>query len=100
MRREELYLRDIVEAANHIAGFIAGFDPPAFQESEQRAFSSSETRAAASPMMASFCTTALAAQNKASYRAATVMERRAATFEWCSPCFCWPWWRDRWSIAS
>jgi uncharacterized protein with HEPN domain len=34
MRREELYLRDIVEAANHIAGFIAGLDPPGFQESE------------------------------------------------------------------
>jgi uncharacterized protein with HEPN domain len=34
MRREELYLRDIVEAADHIAGFIAGFDPPGFQESE------------------------------------------------------------------
>ena len=34
MRREEIYLRDIVEAANHIAGFIAGFDPPGFQESE------------------------------------------------------------------
>jgi hypothetical protein len=30
MRREELYLRDIVEAANHIAGFIAGLDPPGF----------------------------------------------------------------------
>ena len=34
MRREELYLRDIVEAANHIAGFIAGLDPMSFQESE------------------------------------------------------------------
>jgi uncharacterized protein with HEPN domain len=34
MRREELYLRDIAEAANHIAGFIAGLDPPGFQESE------------------------------------------------------------------
>jgi uncharacterized protein with HEPN domain len=34
MRREELYLRDIVEAANHIAGFIAELDPSGFQESE------------------------------------------------------------------
>jgi uncharacterized protein with HEPN domain len=34
MRREELYLRDIVEAANHIAGFIAGLDRAGFQESE------------------------------------------------------------------
>jgi hypothetical protein len=28
MRREELYLRDIVEAADHIAGFIAGLAGP------------------------------------------------------------------------
>jgi len=34
MRREELYPRDIVDAANHIAGFIAGLDPSGFQESE------------------------------------------------------------------
>jgi uncharacterized protein with HEPN domain len=34
MRREELYLRDIVEAANHIAGFSAGLDRAGFQESE------------------------------------------------------------------
>jgi uncharacterized protein with HEPN domain len=34
MRREELYLCDIVESANHIAGFIAGLDRPGFQESE------------------------------------------------------------------
>jgi uncharacterized protein with HEPN domain len=34
MRREELYLSDIVEAANHIAGFIAGMDSSGFQESE------------------------------------------------------------------
>jgi uncharacterized protein with HEPN domain len=34
MRREELYLRDIVEAADHIAQFLAGVDFPAFNESE------------------------------------------------------------------
>jgi len=34
MRREELYLRDIVEAAGHIAGFIQGMDHSGFQESE------------------------------------------------------------------
>lgn len=34
MRREDLYLRDIVEAANHIAGFIAQIEFAAFQESE------------------------------------------------------------------
>ncbi len=34
MRREELYLRDIIEAANFVAQFIAGFDRAAFQQSE------------------------------------------------------------------
>ena len=34
MRREELYLRDMVEAADHIAGFIAGLDSAGFEESE------------------------------------------------------------------
>jgi uncharacterized protein with HEPN domain len=34
MRREELYLRDIVEAANHIANFIAALEFSSFQESE------------------------------------------------------------------
>jgi uncharacterized protein with HEPN domain len=34
MRREELYLRDIVEAVNHIADFIVQIDFAAFQESE------------------------------------------------------------------
>ena len=34
MRREELYLRDIVEAADHIAGFVAGLDYPSFEASE------------------------------------------------------------------
>lgn len=34
MRREDLYLRDIVEAVNHIAGFIAQIDFATFQESE------------------------------------------------------------------
>lgn len=34
MRREHLYLRDIVEAADHIAQFIAGLDRSGFQESE------------------------------------------------------------------
>ena len=34
MRREELYVRDIVEAANHIASFIAGLSPSGFEESE------------------------------------------------------------------
>jgi uncharacterized protein with HEPN domain len=34
MRREELYLRDMVEAADHIAGFIAGLDSQGFEESE------------------------------------------------------------------
>src|ERR1039458_697884 len=34
MRREELYLRDIVEAADHIAAFIAGLDAASFHESE------------------------------------------------------------------
>jgi uncharacterized protein with HEPN domain len=34
MRREDLYLRDIVEAADHIAGFIAGLDVSSFHESE------------------------------------------------------------------
>ena len=34
MRHEALYLRDIVEAADHIAGFIAGTDFAAFQKSE------------------------------------------------------------------
>ena len=34
MRREELYLRDIIEAADHIAQFIAGFERAGFQGSE------------------------------------------------------------------
>jgi len=34
MRREELYLRDIIEAADHIAGFIAGVQASEFHESE------------------------------------------------------------------
>lgn len=34
MRREELYLRDIVEAANYIEQFIVGLDRSGFQESE------------------------------------------------------------------
>lgn len=34
MRREELYLRDIVEAAAHIAQFIAGLGRSGFQKSE------------------------------------------------------------------
>jgi uncharacterized protein with HEPN domain len=34
MRREDLYLRDIVEAADHMAGFVAGLDLASFEESE------------------------------------------------------------------
>ena len=34
MRREELYLRDIVEAADFVAQFVDGLDRPAFQQSE------------------------------------------------------------------
>lgn len=34
MRREQLYLNDIVEAAEHIAAFIEGSDFEAFRESE------------------------------------------------------------------
>jgi uncharacterized protein with HEPN domain len=34
MRREELYLRDIVEAADFVAQFITGLDRVAFQKSE------------------------------------------------------------------
>ena|SRR3989338_557603 len=34
MRREELFLRDLVEAADHIAPFITGLDRSGFQESE------------------------------------------------------------------
>jgi len=34
MRREELFLRDIVEAADHIAEFIRGLDRSGFQKSE------------------------------------------------------------------
>ena len=34
MRREELFLRDIVESADHIAQFITGLDRSGFQESE------------------------------------------------------------------
>lgn len=34
MRREDLYLQDIIEAADHIAVFIAGVDFKAFQQSE------------------------------------------------------------------
>ncbi len=34
MRREELFLRDIVEAADHIGQFIAGLDRLGFQRSE------------------------------------------------------------------
>lgn len=34
MRRDELYLRDMVEAAQHIAQFVAGLEFSAFQESE------------------------------------------------------------------
>ncbi|MCX6026853.1 MAG: DUF86 domain-containing protein [Chloroflexi bacterium] len=34
MRREELYLRDIIEAADHIVQFIGGFDRAGFQGSE------------------------------------------------------------------
>jgi uncharacterized protein with HEPN domain len=34
MRHESLYLNDIVEAADHIAQFIAGVDFETFQKSE------------------------------------------------------------------
>src|SRR4051794_7547315 len=34
MRREQLYLADIVEAADHIASFLTGCDQPRFYESE------------------------------------------------------------------
>jgi uncharacterized protein with HEPN domain len=34
MRPERLYLNDIIEAADHIAGFIVGADLEAFQDSE------------------------------------------------------------------
>ena len=34
MRRDTLYLEDIVESADHIADFIAGHDFQAFQKSE------------------------------------------------------------------
>ena len=34
MRRDDLYLNDIIEAADHIATFIAGADFEAFQKSE------------------------------------------------------------------
>jgi uncharacterized protein with HEPN domain len=34
MRHESLYLTDIVQAADHVAEFIAGTDFPAFQQSE------------------------------------------------------------------
>ena len=34
MRHESLYLNDIVEAADHIAEFVAGANFQAFQESE------------------------------------------------------------------
>ncbi|MGC9968988.1 MAG: HepT-like ribonuclease domain-containing protein [Bryobacteraceae bacterium] len=34
MRREELYLRDIVEAVDHIGAFIAGIEFSSFEESE------------------------------------------------------------------
>ena len=34
MRREELYLHDMLEAADHIAGFVAGLGFPAFEETE------------------------------------------------------------------
>lgn len=34
MRRESLYLNDIVEAADHVAEFIAGTDFAAFRKSE------------------------------------------------------------------
>jgi uncharacterized protein with HEPN domain len=34
MRREELYLRDIVEASGYIAQFLAGLDRSGFQSSE------------------------------------------------------------------
>ena len=36
MRHESLYLNDVVEAADHIAEFIAGADLEAFQKSEMR----------------------------------------------------------------
>jgi uncharacterized protein with HEPN domain len=34
MRRDELYLSDIIEAADHVAAFIEGADFEAFQKSE------------------------------------------------------------------
>ena len=34
MRRDDLYLNDIIEATDHIAAFIAGADREAFQKSE------------------------------------------------------------------
>jgi uncharacterized protein with HEPN domain len=34
MRRDDLYLNDIIEAADHIAQFIAGVDFQTFQNSE------------------------------------------------------------------
>jgi len=34
MRRDDLYLNDIVEAADHIAGFLGETDLEGFQKSE------------------------------------------------------------------
>jgi uncharacterized protein with HEPN domain len=34
MRRDDLYLRNIVEAADHIAGFIAGIEFSTFEKTE------------------------------------------------------------------
>lgn len=34
MRREELYLHDIIEALDHIAGFIESLDASTFEQSE------------------------------------------------------------------
>ena len=34
MRREEFYLRDTLEAADHIAGFVTGLGYYGFEESE------------------------------------------------------------------
>jgi len=34
MRRDDLYLNDIIESTDHVAAFIAGVDFATFQESE------------------------------------------------------------------
>ena len=69
MRREDLYLNEIVEAVDHIATFIAGADFEAFQKSEMM-------RSAVAQKLAIICEAAAQGINGPSSRGPVAPNRR------------------------